>query len=83
MKIGDQWEGRGKEGVFCRCKGDYKREGKRERRKKERVKSHSCKKGGVSGSFSRGKAECIAMISKRRILVLASLGKSIDFITNL
>ena len=39
-------------------------------------------KRGVSGRYSGGKAACIAMISKWRILVLATLGKSIDFITN-
>ena len=46
------------------------------------MKSHGHKKGGVSGGSSGGKAECITMVSKRRILVLAALGKSIDFITN-
>ena len=76
-------KGEGKEGVFCRRKGDYKREGKRERRKREWVKSHGRKKGGVSGGYSGVKAECIAMISERRLLVLAALGKSIDFISNL
>ena len=43
-----------KEGVVCRHEGDLKREGKRERRKRERVKSHGRKKGGGIRGFSRG-----------------------------
>ena len=82
LKIGDQWEGRGIDGVFCPRKGNYKREGKRARRKREWVKSHGQKKGGVSGGYSGGNAAWIAMVTKSRIFVLAALWKSIDFITN-
>ena len=39
-------------------------------------------KGGVKGGYSRGKVVINATISKRRILVLAALGNSTDFITN-
>ena len=37
IKIGEKREGGEKEGVLCRRKGDLKREGKRERRNRERV----------------------------------------------
>ena len=42
--------------------------GGKERKEEERiVKSHGRKNEGKSGGYSRGKAECIAMVSKRRI----------------
>ena len=45
-KNGEKKEGGEKKGVWCQRKGDYKREGRRERRKRERVKCHGRKKGG-------------------------------------
>ena len=44
-----------KEGVLCQRKGDYKREGKRERRERESVKSHGRKKGGYKGVIPRAR----------------------------
>ena len=82
IKNGDKWEGRGERGRFSRCKGDYKRE---EKKKEEEIKGkipRSQKGERVCGGYSGGKAECIAMVLKRRILLLAALRKSIDFITN-
>ena len=78
IKNGDKWEGRRKKGVFCRHVGDYKREGKREMRKRERVKFHGRKKGGYKRVFLGGKEASIAMISKSGILVISALGWLID-----
>ena len=48
-----------KEGLLCRPKGDIKREGKRERKKRERVKSHGHEKGG------RGERDLARGVRKR------------------
>ena len=46
---------RGERGSIVQRKGDYKREGKRERRERESVKSHGRKKGGYKGVIPRAR----------------------------
>ena len=65
-KNGENGKGGGEKEDTVGARGiiNYKKKGKRERRRRERVKSHGRKKGGVSGGYSWGKAACIVMVSK-------------------
>ena len=62
--------------------GGLNKEGKERKEKKRKGKHPRLRKGGVSGCDSGGKAASIAAMSKRGILVLVALGKSIDLNTN-
>ena len=59
IKKEEKYLGGEKEGVPCQRKRDYKKEGKRERRKREKVKSYGRKKRGGRGFFwGQGSEEC-------------------------
>ena len=75
--------GRGEErGRIVSAQGGFKKGGKERKEEERKRKIPRSQKGGGIRRLFRGKAASMAMISKRRILVLATLGNSIDLITN-